>query len=81
MGHYELLTQLLKKDVFQWNEEATNAFGKLKQAMISLPMLILHDFSLQFVLEMDTSSISLGVMLMQHDQLLILVKFYLRNHN
>ena len=44
------LTQQLKKDAFLWNEEATHAFEQLKEAMVSLPMLALPDFSKAFII-------------------------------
>ncbi|XP_071909528.1 uncharacterized protein [Coffea arabica] len=39
------LTTLLKKEGFQWNEEAEEAFQRLKMAMCSTPVLVLPDFS------------------------------------
>ena len=48
-----LLTKLLKKDGFHWTSEADEAFFKLKQAITKAPVLILPDFSKQFVVEAD----------------------------
>jgi len=40
------LTNLLKKDGFEWNWETVQAFKALKVALISAPMLLLPDFEL-----------------------------------
>jgi hypothetical protein len=38
------LTQLLKKNSFQWTEDASSAFLSLKHALSSAPVLHLPDF-------------------------------------
>ena len=54
------LTTLLKgTGSFQWNEEADYAFRKLKQALVSAPVLALPNFSVEFVLETDASGVGI----------------------
>ncbi|GKB87449.1 putative mitochondrial protein, partial [Tanacetum coccineum] len=45
------LTSLLKKNAFQWNHQATQAFEALKVAMTKAPVLKLPDFDVPFVVE------------------------------
>jgi hypothetical protein len=59
------LTNLTKKGDFVWIEEAQETFKKMKQVMISCPILALPDFTQPFVLECDASGIRIGVVLMQ----------------
>lgn len=50
------LTELLKKDGFDWKDEATVAFQVLKSAVTSIPVLVLPDFKQEFTIETDASS-------------------------
>ncbi|TYK05493.1 transposon Tf2-1 polyprotein isoform X1 [Cucumis melo var. makuwa] len=59
------LTQLLKKGRFKWNEEAKEAFEKLKKAMLSLPVLALPSFDHPFDIEMDAFGYGVSVLLTQ----------------
>ncbi|GJS58828.1 retrovirus-related pol polyprotein from transposon 297 family protein [Tanacetum coccineum] len=59
------LIDLLKAGSFQWNPEATHAFNTLKEAMVSLPVLALPDFTKPFDVETYTSSFAIGSVLSQ----------------
>ncbi|XP_024156291.1 uncharacterized protein LOC112164308 [Rosa chinensis] len=59
------LTDMLKKDGFHWTEPAIVAFEKLKQALISTPVLATPDFSKEFVIECDASDLGIGAVLSQ----------------
>ena len=64
------LTQLLKKDSFQWVIEAQLAFEKLKQAMTALLVLAVPCFDKEFTIETNASSKDVGVVLMQKGRLM-----------
>lgn len=62
------LTQLLKKNRFKWVEETEEAFLKLKYEVTQPLILVLPNFSLQFVIECDDSRGTVGAMLMQKNK-------------
>jgi hypothetical protein len=59
------LTQLLRKDGFQWTDAADAAFAALKAALTTAPVLHLPDFSATFVVDCDASGSGFGAVLHQ----------------
>lgn len=59
------LTSLFSK--FQWNQQADEAFRDLKQRFASAPILTLPDPKLQFIVEVDASSVGVGGILSQRN--------------
>jgi hypothetical protein len=59
------LTALLKKDGFAWDDTAAVAFGALKAAVTSAPVLTMLDFTKTIVVECDASSHGFGAVLTQ----------------
>lgn len=61
-----VLTSSSKKaPPFKWNEEAELSFSRLKEALVSAPVLACPDFSRPFVVHCDASSFGIGGMLTQ----------------
>ena len=60
------LTDLLKKDGFDWGEAVDLAFEHLKRALTEVHVLALLDFSKAFAMETDASGLTVGVILSQN---------------
>ena len=52
---------------FQWSSDCQESFEKLKEALITTPVLSYLDYSKPFLLEMDASLKGLGTVLSQED--------------
>ncbi|KAJ7942659.1 Ty3/gypsy retrotransposon protein [Quillaja saponaria] len=59
------LTNLLKKDGFQWTEATEKAFNNLKHMMTQAPVLALPNYQQPFVVEIDASGNGIGAVLLQ----------------
>ena len=62
------LTAMLRRDSFNWTEDATQAFEHLKTTMTCTPVLALPDFTTLFILECDASNTGMRAMLQQNGQ-------------
>jgi hypothetical protein len=60
------MEKLLKKDIkFQWNDECQQSLDILKEKMVTTPILVFPDWSKEFHVHVDASSIALGAVLTQ----------------
>lgn len=62
------LSDCLKGDKFQLTEEATTSFQKLKEALVSPPVLAQPNFQKKFYLQCDASNTGIGAVLFQKDE-------------
>lgn len=62
------LTNLLKKNqTFKWTSECSDAFNKLKENLISAPILNCPNFTLPFFVQTDASGYGIGAALTQRN--------------
>jgi hypothetical protein len=60
------MEKILKKYCsFQWIEECQQSFNALKQKMVTAPILVFPDWSKEFHVQVNASSIALGEVLGQ----------------
>ena len=65
----EPINRLLKKETrFNWSDECKESFKKLIFCLTNPPVLIYPDFTKEFILETDASTIGLGAVLAQKDK-------------
>lgn len=60
-----LLTNLLKKGNFIWNQDSLEAFHHLQQAVTTASVLAMPNFSQPFTIECDASGKGIGAVLSQ----------------
>jgi len=60
------MEELLKNDVtLCWNDDCKKILDLLKEKMVTMPILVFHDWKKEFHLHVDASCIALGVILTQ----------------
>jgi hypothetical protein len=68
-GYSQITTpmeKLLKKECqYEWTDECQQSFDILKQKMVTTPILVFPDWSKEFHVHVDASSIALGAVLEQ----------------
>ncbi|KAG5888185.1 hypothetical protein JTB14_016401 [Gonioctena quinquepunctata] len=64
------ITALLRKSTsFHWSEESASAFRRVKECLVSAPILSCPDYSREFVVQTDASGYGVGAVLTQpHDE-------------
>ena len=75
------LTNLTRKNqVFKWTEKCEQAFVKLKEALISAPVLKVPEGNENMVVYTDASGLGLGAVLMQQNQVIAYASRQLKPH-
>jgi len=59
-----LMEKLLRNDTkFQWNDDCQHGLDKLKENMVTVPILVFPEWEKTFHVHVDASSIALGAIL------------------
>lgn len=61
----EPLTNLCKKNSFKWGVDTQRAFDALKSAMITVSVLVMSNFTKEFIVETDALGVGEEAVLMQ----------------
>lgn len=61
------LTNLVRKNAFEWNNEANTSFEGFKCARYESPVLALPNFKEKFILEIDVFEFGMDVVLIQNN--------------
>jgi len=68
-GYVQIITSLEKflnkEEKFQWKKDYHKALDTLKQKLVTMSILIFHDWTKEFHVHVDASSITLDVLLSQ----------------
>ncbi|GMI64737.1 hypothetical protein HRI_000143000 [Hibiscus trionum] len=76
-----LLTKFLQKGVkFEWSDARQKAFGKLKEALTNVPVLVQTVSGKEFVIYSDASYVGLGCVLMQEKRVVAYASRHLKVH-
>lgn len=75
------LTEMLKKNAFQWNQAIYTSFHRVKEALTKSLVLALLHFSIPFIMECDASNVSIDTILMQNKWLITHISSSLKGKN
>jgi hypothetical protein len=74
------MTELLKKEKFNWTESCEKSFQELKRRLTTAPVLTLPDIQRDFAVHCDASRQGLGCVLMQDGKEVVYASCQLKPH-